>query len=281
MRIIQNFFQAIEQFFESFGTAHRGQSSPDWANEAFGDGFEGHSRPEAPRASPAAWEGRARAGLDAPRARQAVMREHGDVRVRNALFGGGRRQGWRRAEEELIGQLRANGQGIRAGHIYAVQLDRMSRDVSELNQMRGRTYVFRGSADGGLERIGDFASSSQPTTTGERSRFAATRNRGPAYIRPGLYTVNRNRESTYGGAFRIGGAPAARDANRNGRIDPNEAARNESAGGILFHSSGYGSAGCQILHDFDAFAAAIAQGRGNTFTYVLVRDGDPSQARSA
>jgi hypothetical protein len=178
----------------------------------------------------------------------------------------------RRAAREVRAGLACLGESIQPSRIYVAQIDRKNRSRSDLGHLRGHTYVFKGGPNGTLEALGSFVSSSQPDVTGEDSKFQAGRERGAPHIRPGHYRVNRTWEKTYGGAFRIGTVPAARDLNRSGVIEPEEDATDESAGGILFHSAGYFSEGCQVIMDFARFARAVGQGRGSTFDYFLVRD---------
>jgi hypothetical protein len=176
-----------------------------------------------------------------------------------------------RAAAHVRRGLQRMHRSVQPERIYVVQVDPKNTTKSDLGRLRGRTYVFKGGPRGKLDLLGEFKSSSQPSSTGERSAFRAARERGVAHIRPGHYRVSRGLESTYGGAFRIGATPAARDRNRNGVIDRSENRRPERATGILFHSAAYGSAGCQVLSDFKAFATAVGKGKGSTFDYFLVR----------
>lgn len=203
-----------------------------------------------------------------------VERERAGVAVRQAGPSGLSRAEaeLRRAAQEVRNGLACLGESIQPNHIYVVQIDRKNRTRSDLGRLRGHTHVFEGGPNGALEALGSFVSSSQPDVTGEDSKFRAGRERGAPHIDPGHYRVNRKREKTYGGAFRIGTVPAARDLNRSGVIEPEEDAADESAGGILFHSAGYLSEGCQVIMDFAGFARAVGQGRGSTFDYFLVRD---------
>lgn len=240
-------------------------------------GFTGGPQPEPVRDTFERTQGsRGRRGANTPTPAAPERREYQGVFARpsNPLA----RVPWnlrstvRQAQSSLEANLRESGRQVQPGRIYAVQIDRTNDDSSDLGQLRGRTVVFRGGTDGELEMMGTFASSSQPSCT--NARFSAAQNYGVAHIRPGMYTVSRTREGVYGGAFRIGGAAADRDANRNGVIDASErglSGPRGRAGGILLHSSAYGSAGCQTFHDFDAFAQAVAQGRGSTFDYLLIR----------
>lgn len=178
----------------------------------------------------------------------------------------------------LDGALQRNGKQVIPGRLYVVQVDRAHRDRSDLNKLRGRTYVLRGNTDGTVTALGAFYSSSQPTIDGSGEKvFPATRSHGAAYIDPGMYTVPAKPDASYkeyGGSFRIrsplgaGIVPAARDANRDGVITPNEE-NGVRATGVLIHSSVLGSSACQIIYGFDAFRDLVA-GEG-TFDYVLER----------
>ncbi|MEL6548486.1 MAG: hypothetical protein AAFQ82_27935, partial [Myxococcota bacterium] len=174
----------------------------------------------------------------------------------------------RELEERLSGPARP-------GELYVVQLDRAHRRAT--TDLDGRTYVFRARADGSLERLQSFRSTSQPTTA-QRSHDAALAN-GVPYLSPDLYSVSARRGGTQGQfadgggyfAFRSG-VNVVRDRNDSGRLDRGDGLF--TASGILFHDERYGSAGCQLIRDFPAFARLIEQNPSPRFTYLLVRDGD-------
>jgi hypothetical protein len=198
-----------------------------------------------------------------------------------------RHRTWDRAESVLRTQLA--GRTFAPGNIVAVQLDMMRAPNEPLTSLWGKTFVFRVDARGQLERRGAFDSTSQPMTLGiGPNHYPVTREKGPAYIRSGVYQVSRSLEDQLGGTFRFSPhrVPTYRDTElggvpRDGSISAAEAAhwaaRDEHATRILFHSSAYGSVGCQVIYSrqHPDFIREIEAGTGSTFTYVLVRDGEP------
>lgn len=191
---------------------------------------------------------------------------------------------WSRAESELREGLEQAGSRVVPGRLYVVQLDRANRGRSDAGELDGRTYVMKGRADGSLQRLDWFRSTSQPTNPDATAYQSAE---GVAHIRQGLYRVATHTRFSQALRTRVldfqpmSGIPTSRDgwrgAPRDGRISASEINASTRAGGILFHDASLGSRGCQLVVDFARFARLIALHRGNTgsFEYLLVRDGDP------
>lgn len=194
-----------------------------------------------------------------------------------------------RAVRIAVNHINANRGEFSQGELVLVQLDLLRLPGEPIHPSRGQTYVFQ-LAGGQLRDLGAFNSTSQPTmTTGS---YFNTRVHGPSFIRPGAYEVSRTRQSDsfLGGKYRFApdNFPTHRDTNHDGALTPDEQRiHGTHADAILIHAwgqigtdgqgntGGVGLVGCQgIWHaEFADFEAAIAQGRGPTMTYILVRDG--------
>lgn len=197
-------------------------------------------------------------------------------------------------EQQAEQILRANGAWPpEEGRAYAIQIDQDPPPASASNADRrnhvrsytGETSVFR-VQDGQLREVtGPLDSASHPGQFATRASGTPDVNRDGradvAHIRPGVYRYNTgtNGRGRFNPITNAEFRNSARDTNQDGTIDGSETNREHAATAIQIHvgrADGPSSVGCQTLppNDYNRFRQGIREantGRGNEFTYVLVR----------
>jgi hypothetical protein len=189
------------------------------------------------------------------------------------MFGGATSTGSSAAQNQLLASVRS----LKPNHAYVVQLD-VNNDGRNTAAMKGRTYVFATDAGCNLSLRGTFTSSSQPfrgNPYGPEGVSAHANKAGTyryPYIPEGVYPMGTTAVGLTGG-LAINVNRAARDTNRDGRIDANEARQLSSTSLIRFHSASLGSAGCQTIQDNEwaSFIGTVGRYGGTGATYVLRR----------
>ena len=196
-----------------------------------------------------------RHGFPVPRGLQV-----GDPRIGNVAVSDTSESSARRA---LTESLASSGKQIVPGRRYAVFVDPIQRSPDELN---GRGYIFEGTADGGVRRIGQsFTAGTQPTNYDRdlpqvyRDKYYRSWAFGPPTMDAGLYrNVSTELGTSFGGNFSIGTTPATRYGGHEipglNRKDGTE---------ILLHTNTVGSLGCIRIEDFQTFSRAL-RGSGRT-----------------
>jgi hypothetical protein len=186
---------------------------------------------------------------------------------------------------------------LEPNHLYVVQID-INNDGTNAAKLKGRTSIFETDEQGVPTCKGTFHTSSQPfradAAAGHSPSEFKTRAEWDAlvayrypYTIEGTYPMTTQR---YGGLGGFGvnvttngdvvhdSAPAYRDENKSGAIEPRERKKLDEATYIRWHSAALGSAGCHTVKpsEWPRFAAIIddyAKRRDNAeATYIFTRN---------